>query len=189
MAPKPVPLGWARPILASAVVIFYSSSLLAWRSPPATPPLQVVSNVGGSRPPRSPGSGLSGIWHSRYLHYSGGRDKELEGQHYVVLRQRGGRLIGQSLPHSAGSHLGLDLSVEAAIVTGTWTERTSPTGYYRGAVYHGTIQLVVNPMGRAMSGKWLGFGNNFKVNTREWELTWVDHAASPQALRKYHLKA
>ncbi|GIH21265.1 hypothetical protein [Rugosimonospora africana] len=134
------------------------------------------------------GSGLSGVWHSRYLYYSNGRLGEFEGQHYLVLRQRGNQVVGESLPHSTGSHLDLELSLDASIATGTWTERTSPTGYYRGAVYHGTIQLVVNPMGRAMSGKWLGFGTNFKVNTGEWELTWVDEATSPRGMREYHLR-
>jgi len=134
------------------------------------------------------GSGLSGIWLSRYLYYSSGRDKEFEGQHYLVLRQRGDRLVGQSLPHSTGSRLDLELSVAGSIASGTWTERTSPAGYYRGAVYHGTIQLIVNPMGRGMSGKWLGFGTDFKVNTGEWELTWVDDASSQRTLRGYHLK-
>lgn len=131
---------------------------------------------------------MSGIWHSRYLHYSSGRNQEIEGEHYVVLRQRDNRLFGESLPHSKGSNLRLDLSVDAAIATGVWRERTSPSGYYRGATYHGTLQLVVNPMGRAMSGKWLGFGSNFKVNTGEWELTWVDAATSARAMRPYHLK-
>lgn len=107
----------------------------------------------------------------------------------MVLRQRGDRLFGESLPHSKGSSLRIDLSVDAAIATGLWRERTSPTGYYRGATYHGTLQLVVNPMGRAMSGKWLGFGSNFKVNTGEWELTWVDAATSVRGMRDYHLKA
>ena len=49
-------------------------------------------------------------------------------------------------------------------------------------------ELIVNPLGRAMSGKWLGFGKNFKVNTGEWELTWVDRVITPRALREYHLK-
>jgi hypothetical protein len=151
----------------------------------------VVDSDQNSPMPRvgSRGSRLSGIWHSRYLYHSTGRDQEFEGQHYVVLRQRGDRLVGQSLPHSTGSHLDLELSVDGSIATGTWTERTSPTGYYHGAVYHGTIQLVVNPMGRAMNGKWLGFGANFKVNTGEWDLAWVDQATSPRVLREYHLKA
>jgi hypothetical protein len=133
--------------------------------------------------------GLSGIWHSRYRYYSTGRRQDLEGQHYVVLRQHGNQLVGQSLPHSKDSRLHLELSVDASIVTGVWTEHTSPSDYYRGATYHGTIQLVVNPMRRAMSGKWLGFGTNFKVNTGEWELTWVDKASSQRVLREYHLKA
>jgi hypothetical protein len=134
-------------------------------------------------------AGLAGVWQSRYVYYSTGRGKEFEGNHYVVLRQHGNRITGQSLPHTMDSRLKLDLSVNGPIATGTWRERTSPTGHYRGAVYHGTLQLVVNPMGRAMSGMWLGFGANFKVNTGEWELNWVDGAGSARAMREYHLKA
>jgi hypothetical protein len=98
-------------------------------------------------------------------------------------------IYGQSLPHSTESRLQLNLSVANSIATGTWMERTSPEGYYKGVTYYGTLQLVVNLMGRAMSGRWLGFGQNFKVNTGEWELTWVDGSTSQRAMRKYHLKA
>jgi hypothetical protein len=48
------------------------------------------------------------------------------------------------------------------------------SGYYQGATYHGTLQLIVSPMGRAMGGRWLGFNNQFKVNTGEWQLTWIE---------------
>jgi hypothetical protein len=132
---------------------------------------------------------LSGIWHSRYVYYSSGQDQELEGEHYVVLRQRLNRLRGQSLPHSQDSSLKLDLTVSGPVATGAWIEQTSPTGYYKGAIYHGTLQLIVNPTGRAMSGRWLGFGKNFKVNTGEWELSWIDSSASQRTIRQYHLKA
>jgi hypothetical protein len=98
------------------------------------------------------------------------------------------RLTGQSVPHTTGSRLRVQLVVDGSIATGTWTERTSPTGYYRGSVYHGTLQLIVNPMGRAMSGKWLGFGKNFQVNTGEWELTWVDGSTSARVIRQYEHK-
>ncbi|GAA0577321.1 hypothetical protein HPO96_14815 [Kribbella sandramycini] len=56
---------------------------------------------------------------------------------------------------------------------GTWSERTSSGGYYRGADYHGTAQLVVSPHGRALVGRWLGFGKEFNVNTGEWRLEWI----------------
>ncbi|MGH3924384.1 MAG: hypothetical protein ACRDTT_16230 [Pseudonocardiaceae bacterium] len=152
-----------------------------------------IARIDGEQPlpvPDVPGSAqsLSGIWHSRYLYYSSGRGQEFEDEHYVVFRQRGNGLVGQSLPHSTGSRLRLSLSIDGSIATGTWIERTSPAGYYKGAVYHGTVQLIVNPMGRAMSGKWLGFGKSFEVNTGEWELAWMDSSTSQRAIREYHLK-
>jgi hypothetical protein len=132
------------------------------------------------------GLDLSGVWLSRYRYPSG--DEELEGQHYVVLRQQADRVVAHSLPHSNGSRLRLDLTFNPPVATGTWTEHTSPTGHYRGAVYHGSIQLMVDPSSQAMTGKWVGFGRRFAVNTGDWELTWVERATTATALREYHLK-
>lgn len=132
---------------------------------------------------------LSGIWHSKYVYHSSGRKRDFEGEHYVVLRQEGSRLLGESLPHSTDSRLKLDIALEGSVATGIWTERTSPTGYYKGATYHGAIQLLADPMGRSMKGKWLGFGRDFTVNTADWQLTWVDGSLSKRALREYHFKA
>lgn len=131
---------------------------------------------------------LTGIWRSRYVYNSSGRKGEFEDAHYVVLRYQSRRLVGQSLPNSLDSRLRLDLSVDGAIATGTWSERTSPSGYYKGATYHGTIQLLIDPMSRNMSGKWLGFGKNFAMNSGQWELTWVDGSTSKRTMREYHLK-
>ena len=156
----------------------------------ANPALAIANGHGLANSPgptRSPFD-MSGIWHSRYLYYSSGREQELEGEHYVVLRQEDGRVDGQSLPHSMDSLLKLHLSVDSSVATGTWTERTSPAGYYRGATYHGTIQLLVDPVGRRMSGKWLGFGRNFRINSGEWELTWVDGSTAKNVQRLYHNK-
>jgi hypothetical protein len=144
-------------------------------------PHDEAASAGGDR--------LTGIWHSRYVYQSSSRNRTFEGEHYVVVRRQGGRLVGQSLPHSMDSQLRLDLSVDGSIATGTWSERTSPTGYYKGAVYHGTLQLLIDPMGRNMGGKWLGFGKNFRVNDGEWELNWVDGSTSRRAMRDYHLRA
>lgn len=143
-----------------------------------------------ARPTSINGAGvpLSGVWNSRYIYYSSGRAREFEGEHYIVIRQQGNRIIGQSLPHTTGSRLRLHLSVDGSIATGTWTEQTSPSGYYKGAAYHGTLQLVINPTGRVMSGRWLGYGKNFKINTGEWELTWMEGSTSSTAVRKYQLK-
>ncbi|TNC20078.1 helix-turn-helix domain-containing protein [Amycolatopsis alkalitolerans] len=136
-----------------------------------------------------PGDDFSGIWHSRYVYPSTGRGKTFIGEHYVMLRQQGTRLIGQSLPHSRGSRLRLELGVEKSVATGTWREQTSPTGYYKGATYHGTLQLVVDPAGRRMTGMWLGFGRDFTINSGEWSLTWCEAGTSKTAQRAYYDKA
>lgn len=156
----------------------------------ADPALNTASGDSLFASPRSrPAFDLSGIWDSRYAYFSDSRDQRLEGRHYLVFRQDGYRVRGQSLPHSADSLLRLNLSVEGSVATGTWTERTSPAGYYQGATYHGTLQLLLDPSGRRMAGKWIGFGKDFLVNSGEWELTWAQAATSKTAQRGYHYQA
>jgi hypothetical protein len=135
-----------------------------------------------------PSDGFAGIWHSRYVYPSTGREGEFIGEHYVVIRQHANRLIGQSLPHSTGSQLRIELAVDAPVATGSWRETTSPDGYYKGATYHGTLQLVVDPSGRRMRGMWLGFGQDFTVNSGQWDLTWEDASTSKNVRRSYHDK-
>jgi len=115
----------------------------------------------------------SGIWRSRYEYFSSGRGDTFTGEHQVVLVQRGDRISARSVASDA-SALALDLSVDRNVVTGTWSERTDAAGYYHGAVYHGAIQLLVEPTGRRMVGKWVGFGKEFDVNTGPWELVFVE---------------
>ncbi|MDQ2877292.1 MAG: hypothetical protein M3Y33_21755 [Actinomycetota bacterium] len=157
----------------------------------ADPGLAAADPEDSSYPPELSrhSSDMSGIWRSRYLYHSTASDQELEGEHYLILRHEGNRIDGQSLPHSMDSHLKLSLSVEGAVATGNWTERTSPGGDFRGATYHGTIQLLVDSVGRHMSGRWLGFGRNFRINSGEWELSWVEGSTAKNARRMYYNKA
>jgi len=123
-----------------------------------------------------------------YTYFSSGRDAQLEGEHYVALRET--REHRWQQPSSLDrSSLELDLVVDGSIATGTWTERTSPSGYYGGASFHGTLQLLIDPTQRNMTGKWLGFDKHFAFNTGDWQLNWVEGSTSPQAQRRYHLKA
>jgi hypothetical protein len=124
-------------------------------------------------------SDLAGRWISTYRYPSTSRGTELAGTHTVDLRCENGRLIGRSVPHESGSVLDLDLTVNGSIASGTWTERTSPTGHYRAATYHGLLQLVVDPTGRQMTGRWLGVGKRFDVKSGEWNLVWEAHLDTP----------
>ncbi|MEU7030514.1 helix-turn-helix transcriptional regulator [Streptomyces sp. NPDC046275] len=130
----------------------------------------------------------TGVWLSRYEFYSSSREQTLEGTHYVVVVQHGNRLTAQSLPEASGnpdSPLSLDLTVDRNVVTGTWVEQTARDGYYNGARYHGAVQMLVEPTGRRMTGKWVGFGKDFDVNTGPWELRLVDTSTSKATLERY----
>ncbi|MFE7132767.1 helix-turn-helix domain-containing protein [Streptomyces sp. NPDC057638] len=148
-----------------------------------TPPAAITRATSGVN-----GELFSGVWLSRYEFYSSGRDATFEGKHHITLVQRGNRLTAQSLPgasSNADSPLTLDLTVDGNVVTGTWVEQTAADGYYQGARYHGAIQLLVEPTGRRMTGKWIGFGKDFDVNTGPWELRLVDRSMAKATMEKY----
>ncbi|MEU9618845.1 helix-turn-helix domain-containing protein [Streptomyces sp. NPDC098085] len=128
----------------------------------------------------------SGVWLSRYEYFSSGRDDTYTGLHFVVVLQHGNRLTVRSLPGSSDSPLTMDLELDGAVVTGTWTEQTASEGYYSGARYHGAIQMLVEPTGRRIAGKWVGFGKDFDVNTGPWELVFQDASTSKATLDAYN---
>jgi transcriptional regulator with XRE-family HTH domain len=139
-------------------------------------------------PAESYGS-LSGIWLSDYEYLSSGRDQAFHGKHYVMLLQRGARLMARSLPASK-SELSMDLSVNGKVATGTWTERTQADGYYRGAVYTGALQLLQDEDEQRLSGKWVGFGKEpEEVNTGAWSLTLVDEHVDAEAVERWNRPA
>lgn len=169
-----------------ALLLKLSAGLSLAAASPALAAGKATANVAKAAPEVGE---LSGVWHSRYSYRSSGRAQDLVGEHYVRFRQDGKELVGESLPAANGSILRLDLTLSGSIVTGTWSERTAPEGYYRGAVYHGVLQLILDPLGKAMRGKWLGFDKQSNVNSDVWELTWIESAATVGSQRKYHRKA
>jgi hypothetical protein len=128
----------------------------------------------------------SGVWLSRYEYVSSGREGTFTGLHFVVILQHGDRLTVRSLPGSSDSPLTMDLTVDGNVVTGTWVEQTASDGYYRGARYHGAIQLLAEPTGRRISGKWVGFGKEMDVNTGPWELVFQDASTTKATLDGYN---
>ncbi|TYB38934.1 XRE family transcriptional regulator [Micromonospora sp. AP08] len=153
-----------------------------------SPASSLATPVPAARSAAAHGS-FAGVWLSRYQYHSSGRGQAYTGQHFVVVLQHGDRLTVRSLPGSAASSLSLDLSVDGSVVTGTWVEQTDPAGYYRGARYHGAIQLLAEPTGRRMAGKWVGFGKDMDINTGPWELIFQDASTSKATLDRYNTPA
>ncbi|MGY9069097.1 helix-turn-helix domain-containing protein [Streptomyces sp. CAS3] len=148
----------------------------------------VTSAAVTSQAAQTTAENYSGVWLSRYEFFSSSRDETYDGKHYVVIVQHGNRLTAQSLPGASSnpdSPLTLDLTVDRNVVTGSWVEQTAADGYYNGARYHGAVQMLVEPTGRRMTGKWVGFGKDFDVNTGPWELRLVDRSTSKSALERY----
>lgn len=142
----------------------------------------------GPLPQASPRANYSGVWLSRYEYFSSGREGSFVGQHYVVILQHGNRLTVRSLPDASSnpnSPLTMDLTVDGSVITGTWVEQTAKDGYYRGARYHGAIQMLIEPTGTRMAGKWVGFGKDMDVNTGPWELRLQDASTNQTTLAKY----
>ncbi|WP_434595271.1 helix-turn-helix domain-containing protein [Streptomyces sp. A5-4] len=136
----------------------------------------------------APAENYSGVWVSRYEFYSSSREQIFEAKHYVVVVQHGNRLTAQSLPRASSnpdSPLSMEMTIDRNVITGTWTEQTATDGYYQGARYHGAVQMLVEPTGRRMAGKWVGFGKDFDVNTGPWELKLLDTSTSKAALERH----
>lgn len=130
----------------------------------------------------------SGVWLSRYEYPSSSRGTTYASLHHVLVLQHGDRLTVRSLPASAEGELTMDLSVDGSVVTGTWTEVTDRSGYYRGARYHGTIQMLADPTARRISGKWLGFGRDMEVNVGQWDLFFLDESTNKATLDRYNVR-
>lgn len=127
----------------------------------------------------------TGIWLSSYDYYSSSRAATFSSRHHVMVLHRGTRLTVSSLPACA-SRVSMELSVNGQVVTGSWAEQTSEAGFYGGAPYYGVLQMLIDPTGRRMSGKWVGFGRDWDVNTDAWSLTLVDSSVDAAAYARWN---
>ena len=60
-------------------------------------------------------------------------------EHTIVFENKNDEVTGRSIPQEDGSDLTLHLQYNAAdrILTGSWQEKTSQEGAYKGAVFYG----------------------------------------------------
>jgi len=117
---------------------------------------------------------FSGVWRSRYTYPSSSRKDDFTSEQLVVAYQKGNKLVFESVKGN-DSYLAVRLSIDHQddVATGTWQESTSPEGHYKGSVYHGAIQLIIDEDKHQLRGKWLGFGKDHEINVGPWEFTYV----------------
>jgi transcriptional regulator with XRE-family HTH domain len=134
---------------------------------------------------RRPTGRYNGIWLSQYEYWSSSRQQFFPSYHYVVLLQHDDRITVRSIAGSANSLLTMDLSVDGNVITGSWAEATDPDGYYRGARYHGALQMQSDATGLRMTGKWVGFGKDGETNTGPWTFSFQEPETGKHAIEKY----
>ena len=81
----------------------------------------------------------------------------------------------------------MDLGVNGSVITGTWSEQTSASGYYSWGVYFGAIQMLAEPTGRRLAGQ-VGGGSagTWRSMSGRWRLPLVSSDASPEAVARYN---
>jgi len=128
---------------------------------------------------------LTGIWLSSYQYVSTTLGP-IERHHHVTVHENSdGQVTIASIENSNDSLVRLDLVRERQALTGTWTEYTAVDGHYRGARYHGAIQLVVDPTGRSARGRWVGYDRSGEVDSGPWELTLLTTGSGPGVVREH----
>ena len=53
-------------------------------------------------------------------------------------------------------------------------------------MYFGAIQMLAEPTGRRLAGKWGGFGRDLEINVGPWRLPLVSSDTSPEAVARYN---
>jgi hypothetical protein len=111
---------------------------------------------------------FSGVWRSTYHKASDNHMPKTD--HYVTMQRIGNQLIIESIPSPTGSYLLARFSLDDRVATGSYQSQNSPHNAAKGALYYGAAQLVLDPDGKALRGKGVGFGDNLQVKTTVWEI-------------------
>lgn len=114
---------------------------------------------------------FSGVWHSVYHYISTSLPGLFDSEHDVKIVQEGEHLIIESLPNDEKSYLVMRLKLDSGVATGTWEEHSSPSGYYKGEIYTGAIQLILTDQGDMFHGMYVAHDRRKEVRSGYWEIT------------------
>jgi hypothetical protein len=126
-----------------------------------------------------PLEGLSERWKLRFWWPSNKFEGEESIDYRMKLYQDGDTFIFESVPNAEKSYMLIRLKLEDTVAIGSWHETTSPAGEFKGAIYSGSGQLIVDPESGAMEGMWAGAGydrdaRKMKIYTGKWEIVPLD---------------
>src|SRR3712207_1861904 len=106
----PAALDWPSIVIgaaAGAAASVLLASLVQTRLEEAVFGLRARRSQGQTRAPL-----VTGVWRSYYEYDSADEPAKAQSEHFIVLRQRRGRIVGRSLPKPEGSEVTFDLRIE-----------------------------------------------------------------------------
>ncbi len=133
-------------------------------------------------PKAQPGP-LTGIWLSSYEYESTGRGATFTSHHYVAVVQHGTRLQVRSTPGSRSRLRRPDRQRPGPnryLDRGDQPRRLSP-----GRRLPRRDPAPARANGRKMTGKWVGFGRDFDLNTGPWTLELISSTVTEDTLKEY----
>jgi len=114
---------------------------------------------------------FSGLWNSQFTYVNKLEPEGGVSEYDVKIYQTGNQLVLQSIPGPTENYFVARLTLDDKILTGTWQEDASPTGVYKGQIYYGAGQLLIDSSGESMHGKIVEYNNDMEIITGDWKLT------------------
>jgi hypothetical protein len=116
------------------------------------------------------------LWRCVYWFPSNKYAGDEPSEYTMKGRRVGNTLVLESMPNDINAYMFVRLTIDGEVATGNWHETTSPDGEFKGALYSGAGQLVVNPNTQLMEGKWAGAGydhdlRKMRVYTGAWQIS------------------
>ncbi|MFN8138498.1 MAG: hypothetical protein U0R49_01745 [Fimbriimonadales bacterium] len=121
---------------------------------------------------------ISGIWHTRYEFTESGQRYQME--QLVLLRHVWNQVSGVTLASKKPITKGHSNAIRATVkshtfVTGVWDNNLEDDSY------HGALQLHIDPSGKKMDGRYIGFDANNEVLSEQWQWRRLTKSVSKQA--------
>jgi len=135
---------------------------------------------------------FSGLWYCRYWYPSNDHPGEDISEYCARIEPSGRQFVLHSLSdmgETKGAYMLARFSVDDTVVTGSWLENTSPQGSFKGAMYSGVFQLLLDETATRIVGKWTGIGQEqgkMQVYTGRWEIARMPEEDVAKRMRKQH---
>jgi hypothetical protein len=116
--------------------------------------------LGGLGPLHGPN--LVGFWYSEYSFVSSRARHRIHTTQVMLFRQVGPYVVGKCVWSSGAHRHFITGRVNGHVFTGRWRNVAD------GAKHHGVLQLLIDPDGNHLHGKWLGYDAKNHIQQADW---------------------